>query len=321
MSRKPTPGGLEQVRSLLARERLSIDAMEPGRTCFLSHLGAIKKLVVGPWIGHRELLYALALANLSPDQRTSLGRAVLVDYGREFGVGRVVLTAEDSGLDLGGSSLHLRPRKRGPTCLYTWALGRGATPRACQWLLLRAQPQWALAEPPKPLTKRSLETLDALDARVVIAVATAVEASQIAKQCLSNVAFWAHPRFTPHVDASPRSSEEPGGIWLWPHDALTAESLRKREPQVVILVNAPEALRAVAERWAATLPQAVELTQASCPNRLGRSGLLKFLSACEQPQVLLRGDPAWVKQGETWLRERGVVVETQSDATQLGLFA
>ncbi len=313
--------GLERVRSLLARERLSIDAMQPGRTCFLSHVGAVHKLVVGPWIGHRDLLYALALQNLSPDQRTSLARAVLVDHGRAFGVGRVVLTAHDSGLPLGGSSLLLVPRTRGPTCLYTWALGSGATGAACEWMLLRAQPQWSLDDPHKPLTARAIETLDALEARVVIAVATAVEALQVAEQCLWSVAFTAHPRFAPHIAANPRPADAPGGIWLWPHDALTADSLRRRGPNVVVLVDAPEALRRLAQRWAGDQQQAVELTHASCPGRLDRAGMLAFLNACDQPEVVLRGDPTWAQAGETWLRAHGIRVEREVDATQLGLFA
>lgn len=56
---------LHFVLRMLAQERLSIDESEPGRTTFLSHLGAQPKLVPGPWIGHRDLLYALALANLT----------------------------------------------------------------------------------------------------------------------------------------------------------------------------------------------------------------------------------------------------------------
>ncbi len=318
---KKTSDGLQPVQSLLARERLSIDAMYPGRTCFLSHLGAVRKLVVGPWIGHRDLLYSLALANLSPDQRTSLGRAVLVDYGREFGVGRVVLTALDSGLPLGGSSLLLTPRKQGPVCLYTWALGDQASAAPCQWVLMRAQPQWALEKPPKPLTARALETLDALDAKVVIAVATAVEAVQVAEQCLRGLQFAAHPRFAPHLATDPRPADAPGGMWLWPHDALTVDSLRRREPNVVVLVDAPERLQKTAERWAATQPQSIELTQASCPGRKGREGITAFLQACDGPRVLLRGDPTWAQSGEQWLRDQGIDVETQSDATQLGLFA
>jgi len=64
------------VQRMLARERLSIDDPQLGRTCFLSHLGAQSKLVPCPWVGHRDLLYALALANLNPAQRTSLGSGV-----------------------------------------------------------------------------------------------------------------------------------------------------------------------------------------------------------------------------------------------------
>jgi len=139
----------EAVQTMLARARLSIDDTQSGRTCFLSHLGAQERLSPGAWMGHRDLLYGLALANLSPSQRTSLARAVLVDHGREFGVGRLRLQTLASGLPLGGSSLLMEPRTGGTSCLYTWALGPGATPATCDWLLLRASPQWAVEAAPK----------------------------------------------------------------------------------------------------------------------------------------------------------------------------
>ena len=116
------------VQRMLARERLSIDDSQPGRTCFLSHVGAQPRLLPGPWVGHRDQIYALALANISPPQRTSLARAVLVEYEREFGIGHLQLEAVPSGLPLGGSSLRMRHRTGGPTCLHTWALGPGAKP-------------------------------------------------------------------------------------------------------------------------------------------------------------------------------------------------
>ena len=131
---------LHLVQQLIARERLSLDVCARGRTCFLSHVGAVTKLVPGPWIGHRDLIYALALANLTPAQRTALARSVLVDHGREFGVGRLALSALPSGLPLGGCALRLHPRGGGPVCLYTWALGEHAGTAACEWLLLRAEP-------------------------------------------------------------------------------------------------------------------------------------------------------------------------------------
>src|SRR5690606_39483822 len=105
---------LHEVQHMVSRERLSLDEPGPDRTCFLSHVGAQEKLVPGPWIAHRDLVYAMALANLSPAQRTSLARAVLLEHGREFGVGRLRLEAASSGLPVGGSSLRLEPRQGGP---------------------------------------------------------------------------------------------------------------------------------------------------------------------------------------------------------------
>ncbi|MCA9704857.1 MAG: hypothetical protein KDK70_03275, partial [Myxococcales bacterium] len=70
-SEPPTEAELHEVQHMISRERLSLDDPAADRTCFLSHVGAQAKLVPGPWIGHRNLVYAMALANLSPPQRTS----------------------------------------------------------------------------------------------------------------------------------------------------------------------------------------------------------------------------------------------------------
>lgn len=305
----------EAVLRLLARERLRVDACEAGRTSFLSHLGACARLVPGPWIAHRELLLALALANLTPDQRRSLGRAVMVDHGREFGVGRLVLRTCASGLPFGGSSLLLRPRAGGPTCLYTWALGAGAAPAACEWLLLRAQPEWSLGEA-APLRPEMVASLAEVGRDLVIFVPTAVAARQVADACLGGMAFTAHPRFLPHLEGAAGSAK----IALWPLDAVGAPSLARREVGAAIVIDAAEAEAEAVHRWAAGLGE-VPVAEATCPGRQGREALLEFWRACGSPKILLRGDPGWARPRLTWLAECGTAVEPQSDATQLGLFA
>src|SRR5690606_14808951 len=154
---------IQQIQAMLTRERLAVDLCDGNRSAFLTHVGAPPRLIPGSWIAHRQQILALALANLSPSQRASLARAVVVEWGREFGVGRMVLSAVASGLPLGGSSLSMRPRTPGgdgrPNILYTWALGPRATPVTCDWLLLRAQPEWACDRPPRPIGARGLETL------------------------------------------------------------------------------------------------------------------------------------------------------------------
>ncbi|MCY1057988.1 hypothetical protein [Nannocystis sp. SCPEA4] len=328
---------LAAVQQLLAHGRLSIDRCERGRTAFLSHLGAAPKLVPGAWLGHRDLLYALALANLSPSQRTSLARAVLVDHGREFGVGRLSLMTCPSGLPLGGSSLQLRPRGGGPTCLYTWALGPGAGALACDWLLLRALPAWALDAPPAPLAHAGLATLAALGMHVEILVATATCARQIQDHALGDLPFTAHPRFAPHLDGAARpvgeGRPEPAAIRLSPHDAFDPRTFgqvaknRSQEPagpMALVLVDAPPAVHAAVDTWLAGQParRKVEVVAASCPGRLGRDALAELWRSAGRPQVLLRGDPAWTAPALPWLQGLGATVAAQhDDGTQLGLFA
>lgn len=304
----------DAVLRLLARERLSIDAHATGRTTFLSHLGAAPRLIPGPWIGHRELLLALALQNLTPEQRRSLAQAVLVDYDREFGVGRLILRALPSDLPFGGASLSLRPRSQGPHCLYTWALGPAAQATSCEWLLLRAQPEWASEAGPPPLRREPLATLQALDAGVVIFVPSAVAARQIANTCLVGLPYTAHPRFLPLLDgADPTAS-----IALWPDDAVGAASLSRRTAHVALAVDSPEPIRREIAAWADD--RGIELREATCPDRLDRPGLARFWEACGRPAILLRGDPTWTGPAEAWLGELGARVELQSESTQLGLF-
>lgn len=308
---------LAAVQRMLARERLSIDDSQPGRTCFLSHIGAQPRLLPGPWVGHRDLIYALALANISQPQRTSLARAVLVEYDREFGIGRLQLDAVPSGLPMGGSSLRMRHRTGGPVCLYTWALGPGARPVTCDWLLLRAQPEWAVEPGLPPLRVEGLELLAALGGEVVVLVATATGAIQIARTCHSKVRVAAHPRFAPHIEG--HDPESP--ILLWPHDALDGAGLRRREIAALVMVDAPATIRREAEQWRHRQANAdrIELVDVTCPGRLGTDEMAAFWRACGEPSVLLRGDAAWVASGARVLSDLGAAVEVQPDATQLEL--
>ena len=307
---------IQQVQHMLSRERLSVDEPGEGRTCFLSHLGAISKLVPGPWIAHRDLLYALALSNLAPSQRTSLARAVMVEHGREFGVGRLRLQTVPSGLPFGGSSLVMEPRSGGPTCLYTWALGVAPGTATCEWLLLRAQPGWARHEAPPVLRVESLETLAALGGDVVVLVEGATSARQISDLCGGRVELAAHPRFAPHLEGL----NPEGQVVLWPHDGLGSAGLRRRKLAAVVLVDGPEPVRQATEAWLRASASRAELAAASCPGRVGRDELERFWRSCGGPRVLLRGDAQWAHEAEEWLKSTGADVHVQGEATQLGLF-
>lgn len=313
--------GLLDVQRLLTRERISLDQVEPGRTCFLSHLGAQSKLSPAPWVAHRDLAYALALANLNPALRKSLARAVLLEHGREFGVGRLRLTPYASGLPLGGSSLVLEPRRRGsgPRCLYTWALGMQAVPVSCDWLLLRAQPEWALDPPPPPLRPSGLQTLAALGGRVLVLVENATAAIAVVQACAGKVTLASHPRFAPFLEGlEPRAD-----VLVWPHDALDSANLRNLPILAAALIGATESVRDATRRWLASRDAArvgdYELVTASCPGRIDRPALARFWAACGRPRILLTGDPTWAAQGGRWLREVGAKVEVHGEATQLQL--
>lgn len=323
MTGKRTPPGtpavddLGAVTRMLARERLAIDDTQPGRTCFLSHLGAQPRLLPGPWVGHRDVIYGLALANISPAQRTSLARAVPVEHDREFGVGRLVLEAVRSGLPMGGSSLRLRHRTGGPECLYTWALAADARAVPCDWLLLRAQPGWCADEQPTVLRRDSLEVLAELGSEVLVLVETATDAVEIAMACHPHLRVAAHPRFAPHIEG--HDPEAP--VLLWPHDALDGAGLRRRALAAAVLVDAPAAVRVQTEAWLARREggERIEVVDVTCPRRVGRDALAKFWRACNQPRVLLRGDAEWVASGTRWLQQLGATVEAQPDALQLAL--
>jgi len=309
---------LPNVLRILARERLTIDMPAPGRTSFFSHLGSWTRLLPGPWLAHRELLHALALANLRPNQRSSLARAVLLEHDREFGVGRLRLRSLASGLPAGGSALELRPRQSGLTCLYTWAVGTNATATTCDWLLLRAEPEWSLETPPRVLDRRGIETLVALGGRLLVAVDTPVTAVQVAAVLNpgghpSGLAIASHPRFAPHL---PRTIPD-APILLWPHDKLSASP--RRAFTAVVLISAPPRIRGAAETLARERGN-IELVEAICPDRAGRRKLADFWDACGCPRVLLRGDPAWTAPAASWLRDLACTVEIRADASQLGLF-
>ncbi len=306
------------MQRLLARERLSLDEPAEDRTCLLSHVGAQARLTPCAWVGHRDLLYAMALANLSPAQRHALASAVLLEHEREFGVGHLRLRALSSGLPLGGSSLELQHRRGGPRCLYTWALGPKAQPAACDWLLLRAQPGWALDHRPRGLSASGLSTLVALGGEVVVLVASAVAALQVARLCTDKLEIAAHPRFSPYIEGL--QPEAP--VLLWPHDALDGAGLRRHAITAVALVGAPESVRQDAAQWRARKggeDSNVEVVEAACPGRIDRAGLQRFWEACGRPRVLLRGDPQWASVGAAWLQSLGAHVEVQGEATQLEL--
>lgn len=310
---------IHQIQTMLTRERLAVDLFDGKRATFLTHIGAAPRLVPGSWMAHRQLIMALALANLTQSQRASLARAVIVEWGREFGVGRVVVEAVASGLPLGGSSLSMRPRTPGgagrPHVLYTWALGPRATALRCDWLLLRAQPGWACEAPLQQIGVRGLETLALLGGSVLLLVPSAVAARQVADAVGGTLALDAHPRFVPYLE----EHDPDAALLLWPQDAIGAASLDRREFSTAVLIAAPEAVRQDAMRWAAQRP-GVELVDAACPGRMDRKTLARYWEACGRPKVLLRGDPEWAGEGQRWLESLGATVAAYSEATQLGLF-
>jgi len=311
----------EQVLDILrmfACERVTVDDPQPGRTCFLSHLGAQPKLLPGAWIAHRDLIYALALANLTPLQRSSLARALIVEYEREFGIGRLRLWALPSDVPRGGSSLVLEPRTGDFRCLYTWALGPKAKSTSCDWLLLRAQPEWALDAPPPPLRATGLETLAALGGDVLVLASSASDAIAIASQCSNRVQIAAHPRFAPHFEGTVPDAP----VLLWPTDALDRALLRRPNLVAVALVGAAEPIVRQTRAWleqAAAEGRDIELVEIACPGRMDRAELSQFWSACGRPKILLQGDPAWAGGGARWLRDCGARVHVQGEGTQLSL--
>ncbi len=308
----------QAVQRMLARERLGIDLFEKGRTTFLSHVGAVKSLVVGPWIAHKELVMSLALANLSPNQRSSLAKTLLVEWGRTFGVGRLELQALPSGLPLGGSSLALQARGgEGPALLYTWGLGPGAQASRCDWLLLRAQPEWALDEPGRAMSARGMETLTGIGGRVVVFLPSATAAKQVATLMGKRVPIHAHPRYAPQLE--PEQLDVGADLWLWPTDQYKSPRLRDQVLSTASLIAVTDAERTLLQRWSNDRPK-LEMVDAACPGRFDRAQLLNFWRECGEPKVLLRGESEWAKPGAAWLESQGVQVARQSKAAQLGLF-
>ncbi len=302
------------VLQRLAQERLALDETPPGRTAFLSHLGAALPLRPGPWIGHRDLLYALALANLSPAQRESLARAILVEHDRPFGVGRLRLRTAPSGLPLGGALLWMAPRGSSERILYAWGLGPGAKPLTVSWLLLRAHPSFGLADPPPALDPKAVATAAALG-DVLVAVDGAVTAKLVADRLRPVVPVAAHPRFAPHLDGLDPAAQ----VLVWPHDALGSRALSRRSLVAILLVDAPEAVRSQATLHAAARHPVPEVVPVGGPGRLDRAGLLRFVDACGRPAVCLRGDPASVAGAAACLRGAGVATATLGEAAQLRL--
>ena len=124
-----------------------------------------------------------------------------------------------------GAASRYSPRGGGLRCLYAWALaGDKLVPVTADWMLLRVQPEWALERPPKALSRRGLETLVELGAKVLVLVPSSVAARQVADMLGPTVSIDAHPRFLPHLEAH----DSEANLLLWPHDALGAASLRRR---------------------------------------------------------------------------------------------
>ncbi|MGB1699562.1 MAG: hypothetical protein ACPHRO_06405 [Nannocystaceae bacterium] len=307
------------IEQILARERLAIDLCADGRTSFLSHVGATRKLVPGPWIAHRDLIYALALTNLSVNQRSSLAHAVRVEHGREFGVGRCALVTSASGLPFGGSNLLVRPKISGPVFLYTYALAANAAPTPCEWMLLRAQPEWTRGDEMRALGVRGIDTLIGLGGDVLILVPTVVAAKQIASLVKGRIALMTHPRFSPLIFSAEEQPSRDANLIVWPHDGLTSPLLHDREIRTIVVVDGDHDLLDEVGRWSQGRDK-LEVVTAACPGRIGRVALKKFWEACERPRILLRGTPREVRLGTSTLEEFGARVTPRAEGTQLGLF-
>jgi hypothetical protein len=316
VSRTPA-AEIELVLSMLARERLCVDEAGGRRTCFISHLGVERGLAPGAWICHRDLVAALSRANLSPSQKTSLARAVVVEHGDEFGVGRLLVRALPSGLPAGGSSVLLQPRDRSTSCLYTTWLGPACVAAHCRWLRLVAQPEWASETHLRELTVTGIETLLALGAELLILVKSTLEAVQVAALCSGRIAVFAHPRFAPFVESSERSAR----VILWPTDALASRLLRRRSICAVAVMAVDQQVRQQVEMWCRQQGPRLELVEIRCPHRASRQHIEDLWRACAAPRVLLSGDPRWVESGRRWLAELGAIVQHQSAGTQLPLLS
>ncbi len=307
------------IEQILARERLTIDLCAEGRTSFLSHVGATRRLVPGPWIAHRDLIYAMALTNISVSQRRALAHAVRVEHGREFGVGRCTLVTSSSGLPFGGSNLMVRPKLGGPEFLYTYALAASATPTPCEWLLLRAQPEWTRGDEVRALGVRGLDTLIGLGGDVLVLVPTVVAAKQVAALVKDRIALSAHPRFSPLIFAADEQASRDANLIVWPHDGLESPLLRDRDIRTAVVIDGGGEVLERVGRWAQGR-EALEVVPAACPGRIGRVALRKFWDGCGRPRILLRGRPNEVRLGTALLQDFDAHVIPRAEGTQLGLF-
>lgn len=192
------------------------------------------------------------------------------------------------------------------------------TPTACDWLALRAQPEWALDDPPGIISTTGLELLGALGGEVLVLVGTAVAAVQIAKHCAPRIPLAAHPRFAPYLEGL--NPDAP--VLLWPQDALDGAGLRRHEVMAVVMVDTPESVQQGVESWLTHFgarADRIQRSRAACPGRAGRDEVEAFWRACGSPRVLVTGDPAWAGSGARWLRSIGAEVHVHGEATQLEL--
>ncbi len=319
---------------MMARERWLIDAFAPGKSTLLTYLGAAPSLRPGPWLAHRDLVAALALANLSPGQRESLARSARVEWGREFGVGRTKIWAHSSGLPFGASTVTWVPRLGGVKVSSAWALGASATPVESEWLILRASPEWALDPSPPAIKAHGLMTLLGLGGGVLALVPTAVAAHQLAAMLPDSTPIVAHPRFLPHLApdgtrpataASVASHEKSAGaLILWPHDALSQAGLRRHAFRTVLLFAAPESVQLELHQHLQQRDESssapIDVIETALPGRVLRPALREFIRACGDPNVAVDGDARWTHPAADWLRDEGLRVVLRSRATQLGLF-
>jgi hypothetical protein len=183
---------------------------------------------------------------------------------------------------------------------------------------MRAQPEWALDDPPGVISVSGLEILGALGGEVVVLVGTAVAAVQIAQHIGGRVPMAAHPRFAPYLEGLIPDAP----VLLWPQDALDGAGLRRHEVMAVVMVDTPESVQQEVENWLEQFGQRAERIQqsrAACPGRASRSEVEWFWRACGSPRVLVTGDPTWVQSGARWLRSIGAEVHVHGEATQLEL--
>ena len=211
----------------------------------------------------------------------------------------------------------MEPRGDGPSCLYTWALGTAAAAARCDWLLLRASPEWACDPPPKKFSARGVQLLTQLGGEVVVLVGSGVGAVQVAQSCAGVVRVAAHPRFSPYIEALDPEAR----VLLWPHDALEGAGLRRHEIVAVALVDAPEVVKTQLKGWLERRSKGreIETVEVSCPGRVDRTAMEAYWRACGEPAVLLRGDSGWASSGAAWMRSLGASVFVQGEATQLSL--